>query len=99
MTTETDKSIRLEVTLYADGKPLDVAGLIAVPEDRLKCFEELALELKKVSPRIDAWIAGHPDNFHLSDQVCMGLPKVMEKLNALLGCWNPQASHEGRINQ
>jgi hypothetical protein len=91
---ETEKSIRIPVVLYADGKPLDVSGLIAIPNDRLKCFEELALQIHRVRPHFEAYFAS-PHDHHTSDKLIMELRQVMPKLNLLLALWDIPPSDSG----
>lgn len=42
--SENDKGIRVNVLLCdQEGRPIDVPGLVAIPSDRLACFEKIAV--------------------------------------------------------
>jgi hypothetical protein len=91
---ETETSIRIPVVLCTvDGIPLDISALIAIPAERLKRFEDLAIEVSRVRPHVEANKAT-PLDFHHTDQIIMRMPNVIKKLTALLEVWSPPPDPE-----
>lgn len=47
--SENEKGIRVNVLLCdQDGRPIDVPGLVAIPSDRLACFEQIPVLARKL---------------------------------------------------
>jgi len=53
--SENEKGIRVKVRLCdEEGTPLDVPGLIAIPSDRLACFERIAILSRELVAALEA---------------------------------------------
>jgi hypothetical protein len=87
--SEAEKAIRIPVVLHAasDDRRIDLPGLIAIPSERLECFEELASELFQMRASYLAWL--HTPSVRTSDDFTPGLRCVMTKLDDLLEYWTP----------
>jgi hypothetical protein len=54
--SENDKGIRVNVLLCdQDGNAIDVPGLVAIPSDRLVCFENVAVLSERLVESLKAW--------------------------------------------
>ena len=97
--SQNDRRIAIPVELRtADGKLLPIPGLIAIPDDRLDCFEEIARIAREILPLYQMSVdlsGGERKRVHASDGLRQPMLKLGEQLKAMDELWDdPQEKPE-----